>query len=134
MNESNESSDPASLDLTGVRILVVEDSWQLGMALTNLLRELGAEVSGPVATTVDALRLASERPPNAALVDFNLRGGEMADDLVERLQEQGIYVVVTTGYTDLPRAPRRAVAILHKPFNEAALLGSLHTMVAKARG
>jgi CheY-like chemotaxis protein len=99
--------------------------------LTGLLRALGAEVSGPVATTADAQRLASERPPDAALVDFNLRGGELADDLVERLREQGIYVVVTTGYTVLPRAPRHAVAILHKPISAAALVDSLRPMVAR---
>jgi CheY-like chemotaxis protein len=81
------------LDLTGVRILVVEDSWQIGMAFTRLLKALGAEVLGPVATSVDAQRLACEQPPHAALVDFNLRGGELAGALIEQLQQQGIHAV-----------------------------------------
>ena len=40
--------DPAAetLDLKGVRVLLVEDSWHLGMALKNLLRVLGADVAG----------------------------------------------------------------------------------------
>ena len=111
MNSSNsdEFSDAESLDLRGVRILVVEDSWQLAMALKSLLMALGAEVGGPVATPADALRLAAEQPPDAALVDFNLRGGERADVLIERLHEQGVYVIVTSGYAVLPggAAPRR---------------------------
>lgn len=133
MNVSNQSSDAEPPELSGVRILVVEDSWQLGIAITSLLKALGAEVSGPVATSADAQRLACERPPDVALVDFNLRGGERADDLIERLHELGIYVIVTTGYTELPSVRRHAV--LHKPISEAALLGSLRPMVAlKARG
>ena len=66
------------MDLTGLRILVVEDSWNLGKALKRLLAALGADVAGPVATATDAERLISARPPDAALVDFNLRDGERA--------------------------------------------------------
>lgn len=137
MNSSNNEgfSDAESLDLSGVRILVVEDSWQLAMALKSLLLALGAEVSGPVATSADALRLATEQPPDAALVDFNLRGGERADALIERLHEQGVYVIVTSGYAVLPVVPRHAAAILQKPISEMALLGSLRPVVArKAQG
>ena len=131
MNMSNESSDPESLDLSGLRILIVEDSWQLGMAMSGLLRALGAEVSGPVATSAHAQRLAREQPPDAAIVDFNLRDGELADGLIDRLHELGIYVVVTTGYTQLPSVPRHAVDVLHKPVSEMALLGSLRPILAR---
>ena len=137
MNSSNmnEFSDAESLDLSGVRILVVEDSWQLAMALKSLLQACGADVSGPVATSADAQRLVSEQKPDAALVDFNLRGGERADGLIDRLHEQGIYVVVTSGYAVLPIVPRHAAAILQKPISEAQLLGSLRPVVErKAQG
>jgi len=137
MNSSNmnEFSDAESLDLSGVRILVVEDSWQLAMALKSLLQACGAEVSGPVATSADAQRLVSEQKPDAALVDFNLRGGERADGLIDKLHEQGIYVVVTSGYAVLPIVPRHAAAILQKPISEAQLLGSLRPVVErKAQG
>jgi len=118
-------------ELRGLRVLVVEDSWPAGVALRRLLRAMGAEVIGPVATSADALRLASERPPDAALIDFNLRGGELAGDLIDRLHDQGIHVVITTGYTDLPAKLRHAVAILHKPFNDAELFASLRPVVAR---
>ena len=47
-----------SPNLRGMRVLLVEDSWQLGMALKSLLRSFDAEVDGPVATTADAERMA----------------------------------------------------------------------------
>src|SRR5262249_34289543 len=131
MNPSAESSDPELLDLSGVRILVVEDAWQLRIAITSVLKALGADVSGPVATVADAQRLISERAPDAAFVDFNLRGGERADGLIEQLHELGIDVIVTTGYTEVPSLRRPPTAILHKPISEAALLGSLRPMVAR---
>jgi CheY-like chemotaxis protein len=133
MNPSNKSSGPDDLDLTGVRILVVEDSWQLGMAFTSLLKALGAEVLGPVATSADAQRLACEEPPHAALVDFNLRGGELAGALIEQLQQQGIHVVVITGYSDLPGVRRKGIPILHKPVSEEELLGSLRPIIARKK-
>ena len=135
MNSSNDSSDSEPLELSGVRIVVVEDSWQISVAMAGLLKDLGAEVSGPVATSADALRLACEQPPDAALIDFNLRGGERADGLIALLHEMGIHVVVATGYPELPTVSRHGVPILHKPVSLAALLGSLQPVVTrKAQG
>jgi DNA-binding NtrC family response regulator len=128
---ANGFSGAESPDLTGMRILVVEDSWQIGIALKNLLEAWGAEVSGPAATSADAYRLASERAPDAALVDFSLRGGEPAVGLIDRLHDEGVYVIVTSGYPVLPVMPRRAAAILQKPLSEAQLLDSLCQVVAR---
>jgi DNA-binding response OmpR family regulator len=58
------------IDLSGQRILVVEDSWHLGVALKSLLRSVGAEVVGPVATSADAERLVAEQVPDVAIVDL----------------------------------------------------------------
>jgi DNA-binding response OmpR family regulator len=133
MTSSNptESSNAEPLDLSGVTILVVEDSWQLAMAFKSLLQAWGAEVIGPVATCADAQRLASERAPDVALVDFSLRGGEQADRLIERLHEQGVPVIVTSGHAILPVMPRHAAAILQKPISEAQLLASLRPVLAR---
>ena len=135
MTSSDAVSDPAAPNLGGVRILVVEDSWQLGTAVTDLLRDLGAEVIGPAATAADAQRLAAEQRPDAAFVDFHLRNGELANRLIDWLYEQGIHVVVITGYAVLPAALRHPVEILQKPLGEATLVGSLRPVLArKAQG
>jgi DNA-binding response OmpR family regulator len=135
MNSSNgnDSSGVKSRDLSGVRILLVEDSWHLGKALKTMLQVCGADVTGPVVTSADAQRLASEQPPDAALVDFTLRNGELADVLIDRLNEQGIYVIVMSGHEVLPVAARRAAAILQKPISPATLLSSLRPVVARKK-
>jgi CheY-like chemotaxis protein len=88
------------MDLSGLRILVVEDSWHVGTAMRSLLRACGADVVGPAATTADAERLIFERAPDVALIDVNLRDGELAYDLLDRLHGRGIRVVVISGNLD----------------------------------
>jgi DNA-binding NtrC family response regulator len=126
-----DTSAAAAWDLKGVNILLVEDSWHLGIALKNLLRSWGADVTGPVATAAEADRATSERTPVVALVDLNLRGGERAYDLIDRLHDRGITVIVTSGYEVISRPPAKAVAILQKPFGEAQLLALLRPLVAQ---
>lgn len=132
MASSNAHDPPGTgaSDLNGLRILLVEDSWHVGTALRSLLRVWGADVVGPAATTADAERLISERAPDVALIDINLRGGERAYDLIDRLHGRGIRVVVISGYSDVPLALAKAVAILPKPVDEAQLLASLRPMTA----
>jgi CheY-like chemotaxis protein len=116
--------------LDGLRILVVEDGWQLGESLKALLESMGATVDGPVATTADADRLVSERVPDVALVDLRLREGELAGDLIRRLNERGISVVVTSGYHEvLPDPTVEVVAFLEKPFSHAQLLEIMRSLV-----
>jgi CheY-like chemotaxis protein len=111
--------------LSGLRVLVVEDSWHLGVALKSLLRSVGAEVAGPVATSADAERLIAEQVPDAAIVDFNLRGGELAYDLIDKLNELSVRVIVVSGYATLPLPPEKVAAVLQKPMVEEQLLAAL---------
>ena len=108
-----------------MRILVVEDSWDLGIAIKTLLQSCGADVAGPVATAADADRLIAGSLPDAALVDIHLRAGERADDLIGRLHDRGVRVVVTTGDSGHLQAPEKVAAILSKPFSEAELFAAL---------
>jgi DNA-binding NtrC family response regulator len=123
------TSEADTPDLRGMRVLLVEDSWQLGMALKSLLRSFDAEVDGPVATTKDAERLISEHVPDAAVVDINLRLGERSYGLIDRLIERGIAVIVTSGYSDLPMVPAQA-HILEKPISEEKLIAILRSVAA----
>ena len=121
--------EAAAPDLNGVRILVVEDCWHVGSAVKSLLRACGAEVVGPAATTAAAERLISEHPPDVALVDLSLRGGERADVLIDQLHDRGVRVIVITGYAAL--APGKAAAVLQKPIDEAQLLACLPPVTAQ---
>ena len=119
--------------MQGVRILIVEDSWHLGISLKSHLRALGAEVMGPVATASDAEHLISGLTPDVALVDFNLRGGELAHGLIDRLHNQGIRIVVISGYADVPLEPGKVVATLQKPIAEEQLLAALRSTTKAAQ-
>ena len=114
-----------SPELNGVRVLIIEDSWDVGMGLKSLLEAWGADIVGPVATTDDAMRLVSERAPDVALVDINLRNGEKSYGLIDWLHQQGIRIVVMSGYADVPLAKGKVAAILQKPMQEELLLASL---------
>ncbi len=114
-------------NLRGMRVLLVEDSWQLGMALKSLLRSFDAEVDGPVATTADAERLISEHVPDAAVIDINLRQGERSYGLIDRLIGLDVPVIVTSGYSDLPMVPAKA-HILEKPISEEKLIAILRSV------
>jgi hypothetical protein len=81
-NTHDPTGAGSSDDLRGLEILLVEDSGIVGEAIKDLLELLGADVVGPAATTADAERLLSEHAPDAALVDFHLRGGEVSDRLL----------------------------------------------------
>jgi CheY-like chemotaxis protein len=121
-----------SADLRGVNILLVEDDWQLGTALKSHLQSLGADVLGLVATTAEAERLVGGQSPDVALVDFNLRGGERPNGLIQLLQNRGIRVVVISGYA-APPLSSKVDAVLQKPVSEEQLIETLRQLVTANR-
>ena len=132
-SSAHEPSASGSSDLKGARILLVEDSWHIGNAIKRLLRTLGADVAGPAATIADAERLVAERTPDVAIVDINLRDGERANHLIDRLHEQRIPVVVITGYTEVALPPGKVEAILQKPVSVEKFLAILCPIIARQK-
>jgi DNA-binding NtrC family response regulator len=127
MSSSNtgDSFQFESPEFRGVRVLIVEDSWDVSTELKILLEAQGIEVVGPAATVNEARRLSSESIPDVALLDINLRSGELSYGLIDEIGAQGIPVVVITGYANASTAIDKAVAILQKPFSEEELLAAL---------
>jgi DNA-binding NtrC family response regulator len=128
LNSAHDPSEAGRSQLSGLRVLVIEDSWQVGAALKRLLMQWGADVAGPVATTADAMRLISERTFEVALVDIDLRGGEQAHSLIDQLHDQGIHVLVITGYADVSLGQGKVAKVLQKPVTVDLLLRSLRTV------
>jgi len=123
-SKTGGADKPSRADLKGVRVLVVEDHWHVANALRSFLEAEGMKVSGPVATTADAQRLATEQKPDLAVVDIHLKL-ETAYVLIHQLNDQGVRVVVVSGYAVLPELTKKVVAVLQKPFNGPELLGAL---------
>lgn len=130
-SNAHDVTSPGSLELQGVGILLVEDSWHVGKAMKTLLRVLGADVAGPAATTADAERIVAERTPDVAIVDINLRDGERANNLIDWLYEQRIPVIVLTGYAVVSLPSGKAEAILRKPVSKEQLLAILRPIIAQ---
>ena len=124
-NIRDTSAARSPSDLGGLRVLVVENSWHVSTGLRALLEAWGATVDGPVATTADAMRLVFERTPDVAIVDINLRDGELSYELIDWLQDRGIRIVVLTGYADVSLQKGKAAVVLQKPAREEALIASL---------
>ena len=137
MPSSNDRKPPGpepSDDLSGLDVLVVEDSPDVAEALKAFLELLGASVAGPAATAAEAERLIIERLPDVALVDFHLRGGEQSYSLIARLHEQGVRVIMLSGSFEFP--PPSSVAgatMLEKPFSKSQLLAYLSPIAKKLR-
>lgn len=64
----------AECDLTGLRILVVEDEMLVAMLIEDMLADLGCEVVGPLANVQDASRAAGTEKLDAAILDLDLDG------------------------------------------------------------
>jgi DNA-binding response OmpR family regulator len=120
LTENRADPVAGSSSLRGVRVLLVEDNWQVADALQLSLERLEMTVVGPVATTAEARGLAEQHNPKLAVVDINLNG-EMAFALLDWLRGRGTRLVVMSGYGDLPKSLGKVAAILHKPFTPEAL-------------
>jgi CheY-like chemotaxis protein len=114
VSRSEGANEPTRVDLKGVRVLVADDQWHAAIALKSLLEAEGMAVTGPAATPADALPLAIDPKPDLAVIDLNLRG-EMAYALIDQLHDQGIRIVVASGYAVMP--VDMVAHVLQKPFN-----------------
>ena len=118
------AATPDPKPLTGMRILVAEDSWHLAMALRQTLEQAGAIVPNMAGTVAQAERLTRTLDFDAAVMDLNLHD-EMTTTLVTRLAEQGKKIIVISGYEVAPDLARKVHACLAKPATGEALITAL---------
>ncbi|MDV2984364.1 UNVERIFIED_CONTAM: PAS domain-containing protein [Methylobacteriaceae bacterium AG10] len=86
-------------DLSGHRVLVVEDDYYLATDTARALLSAGAEVIGPCPTEEAARDALEDGAPEAALVDINLGSGP-SFTLAALLRERGVPFVFITGYDE----------------------------------
>ena len=112
-------------DLTGLRVLVVEDDYYLATDTARALRGAGADVMGPYASEADARADLMDHHPDAAVVDINLGPGP-SFKLAETLKDGGVPFVFTTGY-DPEIIPQEFESIgrLEKPFQLRQVVGAV---------
>jgi DNA-binding response OmpR family regulator len=87
----------AAVDLTGRRVLVLEDDYYLSSDAREALTSAGAEVVGPFAREAAALSALEADGINAAIVDINLGSGP-SFATARALQKHGVPFLFLTGY------------------------------------
>lgn len=102
----------SSKNLSGRKVLVVEDDYFIAQDTCSMLRNNGAEVLGPVASLEKALAVvASESEIDAAVLDINLRDARVFP-VADALSARGVPFVFATGY-DKTVIPDRFAGVRH---------------------
>lgn len=114
----------------GLRVLLVEDSYLVASSLSRMIRDMGYEVVGPVATVQEALPLVDRGAVDVGILDVNL-GDETSEPVANRFVEMKLPFMFVTGYSspnllsDRFQDARR----VHKPVSEAALAMAIRETV-----
>ena len=116
------------------RILIVEDSFLVVMAIEGFFNELGWTIVGPASRKDAALALARSETFDAALLDINLNG-ELSWDIAAVLQDRRIPFIFNTGYDGSNILPDflAGSVVLGKPFREEELAGKLRECIRAMR-
>lgn len=115
-----------SPDLSGRKILVVEDEWLIAQHLSMCLEDMGCDVVGPVSGVEDAIEKIADEEIDCALLDANLNGTTSAP-IVDALMAATVPFIIVTGYggLELPTAAMDSAPRLNKPFAEHELRAAL---------
>lgn len=113
------------------RILIVEDSPFILLALDALCERLGWTPVGPARCVADGLALAGAAAIDAALVDVMLDDGQ-GWSIAAALQTRGIPFIFVTGHDPAGLVPERfaGVAVVRKPFRIAEIETPIRHLLA----
>ena len=105
-------------DLSGLRVLVVEDDFFIAMDIKEAIERLGGHVVGPIGRLEQAQDLARREVFDAAILDVKL-DGDVTFPLAEELLTRGVPIALATGY-DVASLPEnfQGVPHLRKPFRD----------------
>lgn len=119
-------------NLSGRRILVVEDELMIAMLIDDVLKEAGCQVVGPMPRLAAALNAASNERLDGAVLDINL-AGELVSPVADRLTERGVPFIFLTGY-GWHMLPERfhSRPLVTKPCRQDLLLATLAAAVGTA--
>lgn len=117
-------------DVTGLRLLIVEDEMLIAMTIEDVLTDLGCTVVGPASSVAKALEIIKEHEIDGAILDLNLKG-EQAIPVAEVLQKRGTPFFFLTGYGSTGFANNKFNApTLAKPFDPGSLQQMIEETIA----
>ncbi|MEO1041767.1 MAG: response regulator [Pseudomonadota bacterium] len=114
--------------LESKKLLLLEDEPIIAMLAEDLLSMLGAADVRRAATLAEAEQCCDQHAFDAALFDVDLQG-DSSLMLAEQVQQEGVRVVLASGYSHLARDAADNFVVLAKPFTlpklKAAFLEAL---------
>ncbi len=94
------------MDVTGKRILIVEDEFLVALSLQDTLTSLGCVVVGPVSNLSAAIQAAETQTIDVAILDVNLRG-DLVFPAADVLVERGVPIIFCSGHLANAQFPAR---------------------------
>ncbi|MCK1340990.1 response regulator [Bradyrhizobium sp. 38] len=118
------------VELSGARVLLVEDEGLVALMIEDMLEELGLKVVASAAHVPKACELASRASFDLALLDVNL-AGERVFPVARILRDRKIPFLFSTGYGGPPLEEEFSDApAIGKPFSIDQLKEQLRTILA----
>jgi CheY-like chemotaxis protein len=118
-------------NLTGLRILLVEDEAMVAMLIEAMLETLGCQMVQWVASVPAALEAIDRLEFDGAVLDVNL-SGTVVYPVADRLVLHRLPFLFATGYGQTAEIKQRfpGCRVLKKPFNAAELARGLKGEIA----
>ena len=119
-------------DVSGARVLVVEDQLLIAMDLEQILGGHGVAQVDTAASPAEALRKLQAFTPDVAILDVNL-GGESCAPVADELARRQIPFAFATGYSDRSQIPERFLAapVVRKPFEADSVIGQVSELMRR---
>lgn len=110
-------------------VLIVEDEPLIAMMLEDFIEGLGFGVAGAVDSVEEALARIGEGGFDVAILDVQLRDGELCWPVADALREKDVpFVMATGGHLEPPPERHAAVGQLVKPFTIDAVRRAIEGM------
>lgn len=120
----------SSANLTGVKVLVIEDEFYLAAELQELIEKAGGTVLGPCPDAPAAMTQL-QADPGCAIVDINLGQGP-SFQIAGVLQERAIPFLFLTGYDSAVIPQEFAhIARLEKPVDNFRVIDAISSLTTR---
>jgi ActR/RegA family two-component response regulator len=118
-----------ALDLSGTKVLVMEDEFFLAFDLKEQIEDAGGTVLGPCMDVADGIAQL-EAEPTCAIVDINLGHGP-SFEIAGELQQRDVPFFFLTGY-DAPSIPPAFASIerIEKPAEASHVMDAVARLAA----
>lgn len=119
-----------------VRILIVEDEMIIAESISDMLEELGFEVTGIHMRAKSALKALRQTPPDIALLDINLKGDEDGIWLANQVKDEAQFpIIFLTSYGDQKTIDRAVetspYGYILKPIEKQTLYSTIQVALKK---